>query len=87
MTELRSITFIFSNDGTVTYRVRYLIKNGPKPGTVRRRKEVAELARQGVAAALKALSRGVVDVVGESGFEDRTDSLKASANQRGEQTA
>lgn len=75
---LRSVTLIFDEQGGVRLRVGYRCKNGPNPGTGRRRKAVTELARQGLADALKALASGEVDLTGESGFEGRLDTLEVS---------
>ena len=75
---LRSVTLIFDDHGGVRVRVRYLCKDGPHPGTGRRRNAVTQLARQGLADALEALAGGEVALTGESGFEDRLDTLEVS---------
>jgi hypothetical protein len=49
------------------------------PNTKARRREVTELAREGLSAALEALE-GRVDVVGASGFTQREDVLLAAAS-------
>jgi hypothetical protein len=75
---LKSVTLTFDERGGVRLRVGYRTKNGPPPATARRRQAVTELARQGLADALKALARGEVALTGESGFEDRLDTLEVS---------
>jgi hypothetical protein len=50
--------------------------DGPNPGTVRRRRQVAELTREGLSTALEALE-GRVDVVGTSGYSVREDIMVA----------
>ncbi len=49
-------------------------QTGPNPGTKARAREVTELTRAGLREALAALE-GRVDVVGESGFETREDTI------------
>jgi len=46
--------------------------DAPDPGTVRRRREVEELAREGLRQALASLEGGA-EVVGTSGFTQRED--------------
>jgi len=48
--------------------------DGPKPGTVRRRREVEDLCRSGLRRALASLEGGA-EVVGTSGFSQREDIL------------
>ena len=54
-------------------------KDCPNPGTKARLREVEDLAREGLGAALAALE-GDVDVVGTSGFTTREDVLLATAS-------
>lgn len=67
------LVITFSPDG-ITAHVLYRTRNGPNPGTKKRAREAAELARGGLRAALAALE-GSVESVGEAGFETREDSL------------
>ncbi len=61
--------------GEITTRVLYRRRGeGPNPGTKARRREVTELTREGLTAALEALE-GRVDVIGTSGFETREDTI------------
>ncbi len=48
-------------------------KAGPGPGTKARRREVTELTRAGLTAALTALDAGDVQDLGTSGYEVRED--------------
>jgi hypothetical protein len=57
-------------------RVLYRTQDGPNPGTKARTREVTELARAGLAAALEALEDGA-ECVGTSGFTQRQDILVA----------
>jgi hypothetical protein len=58
---------------------RRSLEDGPNPGTKARRREVAELAREGLTAALEAL-QGDVEVVGTSGYTQREDVLLATTS-------
>jgi len=58
-------------------RVLYRSDGSSNPGTVRRRREVEDLARSGLRDALEALE-GRVDVVGVSGYTVREDILSLS---------
>jgi hypothetical protein len=60
-------------------RVLYRSKGESNPGTVRRRREVTELARTGLTQALEALEGGA-ECVGTSGFTTREDVLLATAS-------
>jgi hypothetical protein len=64
--------------GELVVRCLYRTQDGPNSGTKARRREVAELAREGLTAALDALE-GRVDVVGTSGFETREDVVLCTA--------
>ncbi len=72
---LQRIILTFTADG-IQVRTLYRSKAGPGPGTKARRREVQELTRAGLTAALEALE-GRVDVIGTSGFETREDTLSA----------
>jgi hypothetical protein len=58
----------------------YRTQDGLNPGTKSRTREVAELARGGLAQALDALDKGRVEVVGTSGFTRREDVLLATTS-------
>ncbi len=72
---LQRIILTFKPEG-LEARVLYRTKDGPNPGTKARAREVRELTRAGLAAALEALE-GHVDVIGTSGFETREDTISA----------
>jgi hypothetical protein len=74
-TQLRRLILTFERDG-IQLRALYRSKDGPNPGTVRRRREVEQLAREGLHRALEALD-GDVEMVGTSGYEAREDTLCA----------
>jgi len=62
--------------GELVARVLYRSSlDGPNAGTKARRREVAELTRQGLTEALSSLSEGGVEMVGVSGFTVREDLL------------
>ncbi len=62
--------------GEITTRVLYRRRGeGPNPGTKARRREVTELTRAGLTAALEALDAGVVEDLGTSGFTSREDTF------------
>jgi len=71
---LERLTLTFEPDG-VTVRTVYRRGADPNPGTVARRREVAELARDGLERALAALDADDVEDLGISGFEMREDVL------------
>jgi len=60
--------------GGLEARVLYRRQAGPNPGTVARRREVAQLARTGLREALEAIE-GRVEDLGTSGYEVREDIL------------
>jgi hypothetical protein len=60
-------------------RCLYRSQDEAGPNTKARRREVTELTREGLSAALEALE-GRVDVVGASGFTQREDVLLATAS-------
>ena len=65
--------------GELVMRVLYRrsLEDAPGPSTKRREREVAELTREGLSTALKALE-GRVDVVGTSGYSVREDLLSVA---------
>ena len=73
MTELKRLVLDY-RAGELVIRVLYRSQEGPGPGTVRRRREVEDLVRGGLGAALEALE-GRVDVVGRSGYTTREDTI------------
>jgi len=56
---------------------RRSLEDAPGPSTKRREREVAELTREGLREALRALE-GRVDVVGTSGYSVREDLLSVA---------
>ena len=72
--------------GELVVRCLYKTQDGPSPGTKARTREVAELARDGLAQALEALE-GDAECVGTSGFTQREDVLLATASPAALQTA
>ena len=65
--------------GELVLRVLYRRQDVPNPGTVRRRREAEDLAREGLREALRALEGGA-EVVGTSGFTTREDILLATTS-------
>jgi len=78
MTELQRLVLDFRT-GELVVRCLYLSKGNSNPGTKTRWREVMELTREGLSAALEALE-GRVDVVGTSGFTTREDVLLATTS-------
>jgi hypothetical protein len=74
MTELMRLVLDYRT-GELVVRCLYSTQDGPNPGTVRRRREVSDLVREGLQDALTALESGRVDVVGTSGYTTREDVL------------
>jgi hypothetical protein len=72
--------------GELVVRCLYHSKGDSNPGTKIRRREVTELAREGLTQALEALEGGV-ECVGTSGFTTREDVLLASTSPDALQTA
>jgi hypothetical protein len=64
--------------GELVVRCLYHSSSGPGPHTKARRREVSELTRERLSAALEALE-GRVDVVGTSGFTTREDIVLCTA--------
>jgi hypothetical protein len=65
--------------GELVLRVLYRRQDGPNPGTKARRREVEDLAREGLRQALRALE-GDVTMAGTSGFTTREDVLLATTS-------
>jgi hypothetical protein len=65
--------------GELVLRVLYRRQDGPNPGTKARRREVEDLAREGLRQALGALG-GDVTMAGTSGFTTREDVLLATTS-------
>jgi hypothetical protein len=64
--------------GELVCRVLYRSSlDAPNPGTVRRRREVEELTREGLRCALEALEEDA-ELVGTSGFTTREDLLSVA---------
>jgi len=75
LTNVQRIVLDFRS-GELVARVLYRASlDGPNAGTKARRREVTELARQGLTEALSSLSEGDVQMVGVSGFTTREDLL------------
>ncbi len=72
--DLRRLVATYTPDG-VELRVLYRRTDGPGPNTKARRREVEQLAREGLRHALEALDAGDVESVGTAGFEVREDAL------------
>ena len=72
---LQRLVLTFKPEG-IEIRTLYRTKAGPNPGTKGRAREVVAFAQAGLQEALEALE-GRVDVVGESGYETREDTLSA----------
>lgn len=70
---LQRLVITFKPDG-LEVRVLYRSKNGLNPGTKARRREVEDLAREGLRQALASLA-GDAELVGCSGFSQREDVL------------
>jgi len=72
---LEKITVRFSAED-IMVRVCYRREDGPNPGTKARAREIAELVRAGLSAALQSIEGSpTVAVVGEAGFEVREDKI------------
>jgi hypothetical protein len=69
-TQLQRLVLIFSREGPQV-RVLYHTEGESGPNTKGRRREVTQLTREGLNAALE----GRVDVVGTSGFTTREDNF------------
>jgi hypothetical protein len=73
---LQRLIITFKPDGHEV-RVLYRRADGPGPGTKARRREVAELARDGLRSAVEALEERAVEMVGTARFEVREDIISA----------
>jgi hypothetical protein len=74
---LQRLVLDFRTGGELVVRVLYRDQDGANPGTKARRRQVAELTREGLSTALEALE-GRVDVVGTSGYSVREDLLSVA---------
>ena len=72
---LQRLVLTFKPEG-LEVRTLYRTTAGPNPGTKGRAREVVAFALAGLQEALEALE-GRVNVVGESGYETREDTLSA----------
>ena len=61
-------------------RVLYRSKGDANPGTVRRRREIEDLCREGLRQALASLESGDVAMCGTSGFSQREDILSVGSS-------
>ena len=77
MTELKRLVIDFRT-GELVMRCLYRTEDQAGANTKARRREVSELTRKGLSAALEALERRV-DVVGTSGFTTREDIVLCTA--------
>jgi hypothetical protein len=74
VTELQRLVLDYRS-GELVLRVLYRSSlDAPNPGTVRRRRQVEELTREGLRQALASLEGGA-ECVGTSGFTTREDIL------------
>ena len=77
MTQLQRLLLDFRS-GELLVRCLYRTKGSAGPNTKARRREVTDLAREGLGVALEALEARV-DVVGTSGFTTREDIFLCTA--------
>jgi hypothetical protein len=75
MTQLQRLVVEFKAEELIV-RALYHSKGGANPGTKARTREVSDLTRSGLTAALEALEGGV-EVVGTSGYQVREDTISA----------
>jgi hypothetical protein len=75
---LQRLVLTFTREG-VEIRTLYRTESGAGPNTKARRREVEDLAGEGLRQALVSLE-GRVDIVGTSGFTQRQDVLLATAS-------
>jgi len=77
LTQLRRLVLDYRS-GELIVRCLYRSSlDGPNPGTVRRRREVEDLVREGLRRALSSLEGGA-EMVGTSGFTQREDILSVA---------
>ena len=77
MTELQRLVLDYRS-GELVLRVLYRSSlDAPNPGTVRRRRQVEELTREGLRQALASLE-GDAELVGTSGYTTREDLLSVA---------
>ena len=77
MTQLQRLIITFKPEETIMHAL-YRTQDDPGPNTKARRREVANLAREGLHQALASL-QGRVDMVGTSGFTTREDIVLCTA--------
>jgi hypothetical protein len=68
--------------GEIVFHTLYRTQDGANPGTVRRRRQVEDLTREGLRQALVSLD-GDAALVGCSGFTQREDVLLVDAREEG----
>ncbi len=85
MSRLQRLVIDF-RPGELVVRCLYRSRGDSNPGTKARRREVTELTREGLSAALEALEAGT-ECVGTSGFTAREDVLLATASPSTPETA
>jgi hypothetical protein len=80
MSELKRLVLDFRNSELVVQAL-YRTESGVGPNTKARRREITELAREGLRRALASLeSEADAELVGCSGFSQREDVLLATAS-------
>jgi hypothetical protein len=75
---LQRLVLEFKADELVVRTLYRSSLDAPNPGTVRRRRQVEDLTREGLRQALASLE-GRVDLVGTSGYEVREDIVLCTA--------
>ena len=83
--ELKRLVLTFTREG-IEIRTLYRTESGAGPNTKTRRREVTDLAGEGLRQALASLESGA-ECVGTSGFETREDTLLATISPAALQTA
>jgi hypothetical protein len=78
VSQLQRLIITFKPGELVVHTLYRTPQHSPGPNTKGRRREVTELTREGLSAALEALE-GRVDVVGTSGFTTREDIVLCTA--------
>jgi hypothetical protein len=74
MTQLQRLVVEFKAQELIIRALYRSSLDAPNPGTVRRRRQVEDLVREGLSTALEALE-GDVEMVGVSGYQVREDIL------------
>jgi len=84
MAELSRLVLDFRSDEEIVVRCLYRSSlDAPNPGTVRRRRQVEDLTREGLHRALVSMETDAA-LVGCSGFTQREDVLLVEAEQEGD---